>query len=199
MRTNPANDINEPKDAKMKEMILYVAKASEDDENFGAVKLNKILFYADFLAYLKRGQSVTGQDYFAIPEGPAPRRLVPIREQMESSGEIAVKTVKRFGFDQKRIEAKREAILENFNQQEIEDIDAVLAILKNKTGKEVTNMSHDFDGWEIAFSQGSTTSIPYSLVRFDFEGFLGIDSPSVPDSLIEYGRELSKRVAPVAA
>src|SRR5688500_3915736 len=80
-------------DSKMKELILYVAKASQDDFNCGAVKFNKLLFYSDFLSYLKRGTSITGQEYFAIREGPAPRRFVPIREAMKQSGEIAIQYV----------------------------------------------------------------------------------------------------------
>jgi len=33
---------------KFKELILYVADKCSDDPDFGAVKLNKILFYSDF-------------------------------------------------------------------------------------------------------------------------------------------------------
>src|SRR5258705_13086147 len=80
-------------DSKMKELILYVAKASQDDFSFGAVKLNKLLFYADFLSYLRRGKSITDQEYFALREGPAPRRFLPIREEMKNSGEIAIQSV----------------------------------------------------------------------------------------------------------
>jgi hypothetical protein len=40
-----------PDDEKLRELILYVSTLSKDDDNFGATKLNKLLFYADFLAY----------------------------------------------------------------------------------------------------------------------------------------------------
>ena len=64
-----------PNDQKMKELILHVAIASDKDERFGAVKLNKILFYGDFLSYFRRGRSITNHEYFAIREGPAPRQI----------------------------------------------------------------------------------------------------------------------------
>ena len=35
---------------KLKELVLVVAQLCADDRNFGAVKLNKLLFFADFLA-----------------------------------------------------------------------------------------------------------------------------------------------------
>src|SRR6266540_3889807 len=48
---------------KLKELILYVADRSRDDLNFGAVKLNKILYYADFYAYRRLGHPITGAEY----------------------------------------------------------------------------------------------------------------------------------------
>src|SRR5450631_2039149 len=80
-------------DGKMEEIILHVAKESEKDDKFGAVKLNKILFYADFLSYLKRGKSITGQEYFALEEGPAPQRLLPIRQKMVKGGDLAIQNI----------------------------------------------------------------------------------------------------------
>jgi hypothetical protein len=37
-----------PDDEKLRELILYVSTLSENDPNFGAAKLNKLLFYTDF-------------------------------------------------------------------------------------------------------------------------------------------------------
>ncbi|MDH5642316.1 MAG: Panacea domain-containing protein, partial [Nitrospira sp.] len=67
---------------KFKELILYVASQCEQDTYWNSTKLNKILFYSDFLAYKVNGQSITGADYFALERGPAPKALVPIREGM---------------------------------------------------------------------------------------------------------------------
>jgi len=64
---------------KLAELILYVCHKSEADERFGATKLNKILFYSDFAAYRQLGQPITGADYQNLEEGPAPRKLPPIR------------------------------------------------------------------------------------------------------------------------
>lgn len=48
---------------KLRELVLYVCTASEGDESFGSVKLNKLLFYSDFLSYLQHGIPITGQEY----------------------------------------------------------------------------------------------------------------------------------------
>jgi len=39
-----------PNDRKFQELLLYVAARCEGAPTFGATKLNKILFFADFLA-----------------------------------------------------------------------------------------------------------------------------------------------------
>ena len=58
---------------KFREPLLYVAHKSERDPSFGATKLNKLLFIADFLSYAKAGKSITGQPYVKLKNGPAPK------------------------------------------------------------------------------------------------------------------------------
>src|SRR5439155_9187006 len=114
------------KDAKMKELILHVASLSQDDENFGAVKLNKILFFADFLMYLKRGNSITEQVYFAIDEGPAPRRLLPIRDGLISSGAVALQKTDFHGFTQERIVVLKQVQYKHLSAEEVAMADWVI-------------------------------------------------------------------------
>ena len=187
-------------DSKMKELILHVAKLSENDPKFGAIKLNKILFYADFLAYFKRDKSITGQEYFALEEGPAPKRLLPIRQEMESAGELAIKKVDCFGLPnpQTRVVALREPDYNKLSSAELADVDAVIQKLRVKTGREVSDDSHKFLGWRSAFRKGPKTTIPYSTVLFDPEGFLGLEMPQLPESIVEHGRKLDQRLKSAA-
>lgn len=53
--------------------MLYIAKRSLTDPYFGYVKLNKILFYADFVAYGELGKPITGATYIRNLYGPTPR------------------------------------------------------------------------------------------------------------------------------
>ena len=76
-----------PDDAKLRELILLISSLSEGDPTFGAVKLNKLLFHCDFSAYLTYGRPITGQEYFALKQGPAPRRLLPITKRMQARQE----------------------------------------------------------------------------------------------------------------
>ena len=76
--------------SRFRELILYCALKSETHRFFGATKLNKCLFYADFLAYRALGTSITGAEYLALEHGPAPRQFVAEREAMVRDNEIAI-------------------------------------------------------------------------------------------------------------
>ena len=52
---------------KFKELVIYIAGRCESDPYFGAVKLNKLLFFSDFFAYAKLGNPITGAEYMKLP------------------------------------------------------------------------------------------------------------------------------------
>jgi len=162
---------------------------SANDEKFGAVKLNKLLFYSDFISFVKRGRAITDQVYFALREGPAPRRLLPIRKEMENAREIEIVSVDRFGFPQHRIIAKR---LARLGPEDAAIARTVVQTLAPMSGKDVTDLSHKFAGWKAAFSEGEGTEIPYQSVGFDLEGFFGGVFPFDPPSAIS--KELKQKL-----
>jgi len=147
-------------DEKLKELILMLAHQSEGDPNFGAVKLNKELFYCDFLAYLHLGKSITGQQYIALERGPAPKYKTTIVHEMEQAGDLAVRKHEAFGDVQDRAFALREPNLEKFSKDEINLIHYVLRNCHQKTGKDLSIMSHKFIGWRLAHEK---EEIPYSV------------------------------------
>lgn len=104
-----------PADEKLREMILYLSEVSAQDPHFGAVKLNKLLFYIDVLSYQEFGRSITGRDYQALPQGPAPKRLAPVMEGLKRTGELRIQRQQRFRFQQLRPVAGRAARNEHFS------------------------------------------------------------------------------------
>src|SRR5438034_11290020 len=79
---------------RFRELVLYICEKCAADPKFGATKLNKILYFADFLAYAEFGEPITGVEYQKIANGPAPRRLLPIREEMIKAGDLAIQRIK---------------------------------------------------------------------------------------------------------
>ena len=147
-------------DQKLKELILLIASQSQEDATFGAVKLNKLLFYSDFLAHLSLGRSITGHDYFALQQGPCPKRLVPIVDEMQRDGELAVYEMKFHGYTQRKTVALREADLDKFRPEEVDLIYRVIKHYWGKTGKQMSDATHRFVGWVVA---NEKEVIPYSV------------------------------------
>jgi hypothetical protein len=144
---------------KFVELVLYVADKSVEDPNYGATKLNKILFFADFLAYTNLGQSITGAAYQKLEHGPAPRELLPIQRQLIERGDAALIPRGSYGYRQKRLTALREPDLSVFSPEEIALVDEVLDQLIHHRAADVSMLSHRWSAGWAAVEQGET--IPY--------------------------------------
>jgi len=151
-------------DRKFRELILFVARETEDDRSCGATKLNKILFYADFRAYEQLGRSITGERYQKLERGPAPRRMVPVAEAMASEGLCAWDEQDYFGFSLRKLVPLREPDLSILSPQEIEVARRVIHELAALNATEVSDLSHRFAGWQ-ATEIGE--DIPYVTVFVD--------------------------------
>jgi len=152
----------DPGERKFREAILYLSEKSQGDETFGATKLNKLLFYSDFLAYLNFGKAITGEKYFRLKNGPAPRRLLPIKQRLEAEGAIKVESVQFYGFPQNRVIPLRKPDYEVFESREIALMNKLIEIHKGKTASEISDESHGFIGWILASDK---EDIPYSVAR----------------------------------
>ena len=151
----------EPSDFKFKELILYIAKRSFDDPFYGATKLNKILFFSDFLAFKKFGKSVSGQTYRKLDFGPAPTRMQEVRDELIRDGDAARQKTELEGFFQDRLIHLRDPHLEAFSSEEIALVEEMIALLRNKSATEVSEFSHRFIGWQVA---RIGEEIPYETV-----------------------------------
>ncbi len=76
--------LNKP---KYKNAILYFIKYC-NNQYLGDTKLNKLLYYLDFINYRDRKKSVTGDFYIHNHYGPTPASLSSILSEMQSSKEI---------------------------------------------------------------------------------------------------------------
>jgi hypothetical protein len=148
-----------PNDAKLRELILLIAEWSQQDPKFGAIKLNKELFHADFSAFLTYGEPITGQEYFKLPQGPAPRRLKAITEAMIKKGEFAWQGVPYYGRIQKKPIALRSADLSKFSGSEVNIIRQTVEKFWKVSAMEISDQSHIFLGWKVAHLR---ETIPYS-------------------------------------
>ncbi|HEY4240150.1 MAG TPA: Panacea domain-containing protein [Kofleriaceae bacterium] len=150
---------------RLVELALYIGAKCGLDEHYGVLKLNKILFYADFAAYRQLGKPITGAKYKKYEHGPAPAVMKRVRQKMEDQGDAFQYTnwLPVFSPDgdqhsENRLLTMREPKIEMFDPKEISIVDSVIERLRGLTGRAVSDMSHVHPGWKFAAMEDD---IPY--------------------------------------
>jgi len=169
-------------DERFRELLLYVCEKCATDPKFGATKLNKILYFSDFLAFARFGEPITGFEYQRERNGPVPKRLLPVRAEMVKAGDLAVQPIKLAnGRVQQRSVNLREPKLDSFTPKQIALVDVIIEKFWGFNADEVSDFSHQMVGWKIA-DEGE--SIPYESVFISAEPMTEAD--------IQRAKELAK-------
>jgi hypothetical protein len=169
--------------AKFKELMLYAAEKSTSDDRFGATKLNKILFFSDFLSYGLTGSPITGATYQKLENGPAPIQLKPMAREIENEGAGVFIKRAAFNYTQTVLVPKRQANRRLFSAEEIALVDEVIRDLAPRNARETSDLSHARSvAWRLA---EIGEEIPYEAV------FLSARTATSAD--IERGQELARK------
>ena len=167
---------------KFREAIVHIANRCNEDKKFGAVKINKILYYSDFYAYRSLGHSITGAEYQHLSEGPAPRELLEVRADLIKDGSIELQKSPYLNSIQHRIVAMREADADVFNDEELAIMDEIIESLWDMNGTQVSDMSHSEIGWQVT---DEYETIPYRTAWLS-------PQPLTPEQ-IEQGKGVAER------
>jgi hypothetical protein len=153
-------------EAQFREAIVHIAQHSADDRYFGQVKLAKILYFADFNAYRRVGQSITGAEYYKLPEGPAPRELLKEIDALVRDGSLVLEPGEAFIYVQHRILAKRDPQPGVLSEMTIAILNEVVEALRGKTAREVIELSRQQMGYKLV---KDLATIPYETAWFSNE------------------------------
>lgn len=151
---------------KFEELVLYIAKRSERDDNFGMTKLNKILYYADMMAYARRRRPITGARYQKLPHGPAARATLPAVDELKRSERAAIQVQEHLSYRRNRVIALKPPNMDLFSGAEVAIVDEVIDWLWDENGAEVSRRSHREMGWQLA---NIGEDIPYEVYLIDSE------------------------------
>jgi hypothetical protein len=147
-------------EAKFREALVYVCTRCSDAKNWGMVKLLKILFFADFESYERRGETITGAAYYKLRQGPVPTDTKSLQDQMIADGDIGIEVRQVIDYHEKRPVALREPDMGVFSGEEVRIIDQMIEWIKPMTAKRVSDVSHRHIGWQIV-EMGQ--KIPYEM------------------------------------
>ena len=168
---------------KFRELIIYIAKKCGEADFFGATKLNKILYWADFEAFRRFGQPITGARYFRLPNGPAPKALLPVRGELEAEGAITIEHRPIGNRRQDRVVAERMPYTDLFSDDELAVVDEFISRFWGQTAEEVSDASHDI----IWKTRNDGDAIPYEAIY--------LSNGDVTPQEIERTRQLAKEFA----
>ncbi|GAA5126793.1 SocA family protein [Luteolibacter yonseiensis] len=157
-------------DNRLAEMILFIAQKCNGDPKFGATKLNKILFFADFFSFVKRGKPIVGCDFMRLGKGPAPRHMKPVRDSLVSAGRAVVQERQLVsGHTQHKVLALKEPDLSEFSGEDINFMLEIICALKPFSAEEVSELSHSHPAWEIAEDKESIPLEAAFIMSMDHE------------------------------
>jgi hypothetical protein len=131
---------------KFRRLVHYIAWKAGRRDWFGAVKLNKVLWFAEARLHMLTGHGITGESYTRGQFGPVPRHIEAIKKEMVRDG--AIQITKEGSLT--RVVAVTAAQPDWFSDEELKSIDYwIECIDKEHTAKSISGKSHDYV-WEIA-------------------------------------------------
>lgn len=137
-------------DKRFKSLVHYVCYKCHDPSKLGKTKLNKVLYYSDFSAYLHLGKSITNEKYIKHQFGPVPAHVDSALDALKKEGAIVVRDAEFFGYAKKEFIALKKPDISQFSADEISLVDLVTeSICDGFTAKAISEASHD-EIWELA-------------------------------------------------
>lgn len=153
--------------------IPDLEKISQVIEHFSSrtelykTKLNKLLFYVDFLMYKRTACSMTGITYKAIPFGPVPAQYDKMYIKLCDDKEIEINTVYfsdgNYGEQIKSLKNNKRT----FSEAESEVLTTIADKLCDKNTKEIVDISHLESAWKE--NKPKNLTINYQKYAFDLK------------------------------
>ena len=109
-------------------------------------KMNKLLFYADFMAYRVTGKSVSGLAYKAIAHGPVPVRWDRIYSFFDEIDQEIVQFSD--GREGTKLVSKLSPDMAEFSDDELKILEYVSQRFKNETPTQISETSHEEEAWK---------------------------------------------------
>ncbi|MES2764502.1 MAG: type II TA system antitoxin MqsA family protein [Bacteroidota bacterium] len=149
---------------RLGQMVLYFAEKIQPRKT----RLNKLLFYSDFLCFKLYGYSMSGFPYRAINYGPVPEKYDTVFEHLESECIIRRNVEVIEGAEtvmEQFCPGKIDFNNELFDEKEIKVLDHIIATIGQLNTKDIVLKSHDEEAWKQC--NGEKKIISYKEYAFD--------------------------------
>lgn len=151
-----------PNFEKFTEMVVYF---SEKIQPF-KTKMNKLLFYADFLMFKQSCFSISGVRYKAIDMGPVPNNFQSIFEYLANKGEIDIYTTEfPQGYTGEQFKARKDRPFNAhlFSEAELEILGKVATVFEPTSTSDIIALSHLEEAWKKNEKAKNVISYQYAF------------------------------------
>ena len=147
---------------KFTEMVVYF---SEKIAPF-KTKMNKLLFYSDFLMFKQSCFSISGMRYKAIDMGPVPNNFQSIFEYIANKDELDIfftELPKGYMGEQFKARKDRTFKADLFSESELEVLEKVATAFKTTSTNDIIKFSHLEEAWKKNEKGRSVISYEYAF------------------------------------
>jgi len=149
---------------RLKPAIHYVISNIEP-EKLGAVKLAKILLFADAEAFRRTGKTITGVSHEKREHGPLAHDFNRSIDELKAAGLVAERWGDYFGYPQRQFWATKDPDVSEFSSHEIAILSRIRdAICYNHSATSASDLSHNL-AWILA-RDGEEIPIPAFLAAW---------------------------------
>ena len=144
---------------KYRNSILFFTKYC-NNKYLGATKLNKLLYYLDFISYRDKGISVTGDFYIHKDYGPVPGNIDEILTNLNKEGDLNIELMDYGDRGTFQYTVKKDPDMSIFNKYENELLNNICKEFSLWPTEKIVNQTHLEAPWFY--------SKPYEIVDFNY-------------------------------
>ncbi|HAQ19912.1 MAG TPA: DNA-binding protein [Prolixibacteraceae bacterium] len=146
---------------KTKQVILYFAERQSPYKT----KMNKLLFYSDFVHFRNTAQSITGLRYIAIPYGPVPNHFEYLFEALVEEGIICKEyTMTNIGELEQILPTGTVDFDQSlFTASELEAMEYIANTFKDTSASDIADISHREPAWKENMDEKRIISFSYAF------------------------------------
>lgn len=173
LREEPPNSYNGYRRLSLPKVSQAIAYFEQHIGNLYKTKLNKLLFYADFLAYQHYGYSITGLQYRAIQYGPVPAEYERLYLRLQDDSRVIIE--ERNGKDDQYVEVYHPSVPfdeSEFTAEELQIFGSVVRLFARKRTSDIVRLSHEEQAWKD--NEGDRHLINYQQYGFEVGANLGL-------------------------
>ena len=173
LREEPPNSYNGYRRLSLSKVSQAIAYFEQHIGNLYKTKLNKLLFYADFLAYQQYGYSITGLQYRAIQYGPVPAEYERLYLRLQDDSRVIIE--ERNGKEDQYVEVYHPNAPfdeSEFTAEELQIFGSVVQLFGRKHTSDIVHLSHEEPAWKE--NEGGRQLINYQQYGFEVGANLGL-------------------------